>query len=262
MCSYTDDVCCCRTPLRACQTPSLAFRNTTKLCATQGGALNIFMELQPPHICHAVSRGAQGVHCAGTLHLSCQFWNAQCGGFWLWQQRAPLRRRRGAGAKLPAIRSKTTFKKHLVRQTTAGRGRVSARRGAGAELSALQLEVLGAAAGRARAELGAELGGCWGDALPLLAAAEWGAGRAALLTPRPQSTATAVQAWMQARPLSERLLNPKSTKAWMQARGSWGRLAPGPGGAKQRDGAGMLACSLRGGPPAPSAGRLERQRGR
>ena len=86
-----------------------------------------------------------------------------------------------------------------MRQTTAGRGRGSARRCAGAELSALQLEVLGAAAGRARAELGAELGGCWGDALPLLAAAEWGAGRAALLTPRPQSTATAVQAWMQAR---------------------------------------------------------------
>lgn len=69
----------------------------------------------------------------------------------------------------------------------------------GAELSALQREVLGAAGGRARAELAAEVGGAWGDALPLLAAAEWGAGRAALLTPRPQSTATAVQAWMQAR---------------------------------------------------------------
>ena len=70
---------------------------------------------------------------------------------------------------------------------------------AGAELSALQREVLGAAAGRARAELSAELGGAWGDALPLLAAGEWRAGRAALLAPAPQSTATAVQAWMQAR---------------------------------------------------------------
>ncbi|KAK9825468.1 hypothetical protein WJX81_005951 [Elliptochloris bilobata] len=69
---------------------------------------------------------------------------------------------------------------------------------AGAELSALQREVLGAAAGRSRAELAAELGGAWGDALPLLAAGEWRAGRAALLTPAPQSTATAVQAWMQA----------------------------------------------------------------
>lgn len=74
---------------------------------------------------------------------------------------------------------------------------------AGAELSALQREVLGAAAGRARSELSAELGGAWGDALPLLAAGEWRAGRTALLTPAPQSTATAVQAWMQARRCAE-----------------------------------------------------------
>ena len=64
-------------------------------------------------------------------------------------------------------------------------------------MTALQKEVLDTAHVRVQKEVAAELTGMWCDALALLLVLEWPAARKHLLTPLPQSTSVAIQAWMQ-----------------------------------------------------------------
>ncbi|BDA41766.1 probable protein CLEC16A homolog at N-terminal half [Coccomyxa sp. Obi] len=73
----------------------------------------------------------------------------------------------------------------------------------GSDMTALQKEVLETAHARGQKEVAAELSGMWCDALALLLVSEWPATRKHLLTPLPQSTSVAIQAWMQACQMSK-----------------------------------------------------------